>query len=84
MPRYFFHSADGSLDVDIDGAELADLPAARLEAVKLAGAILREEPEDVWHSGSWRVEVTDQSGSLLFTVVTVAVDATAPHPSRVG
>src|SRR4051794_1137484 len=41
MPRYFFHILDGTALTDETGVELADLAAARIEAVKLVAGVLR-------------------------------------------
>ncbi len=61
MPRYFFHTADGSRERDEEGTELPDHNAARREAIKLAGAVLSEQPDVLWHSRDFRVEVTDDA-----------------------
>lgn len=45
MPRYFFHLIElvtDEIDVDTDGVELPDADAARAEAVKVAGEMLRD------------------------------------------
>lgn len=75
MPRFHFHTVDGKRLYDEDGCILANLQEARIEAVRLAGAMLRHEPEQLWKSGSWRVEVTNDAGRLLFTFTSMAVDA---------
>ena len=77
MPRYFFHCMDGHVDLDEDGTELADDDAARLEATTLAGSILRTEPEHLQGGKALRIEVANASGDLLFTVVTISIDAPA-------
>lgn len=77
MPHYYFHTADGRRDRDRQGAELADHRAARKQAIRFAGAILDSEPEVLWDGRDFRVEVTDEAGQLLFTVITLAVDAPA-------
>ena len=82
MPRYHFHSADGSRDPDLEGTELENDQAAQQAAVAYAGAMLKDDPMLLWEKGSWRVEVTDEEGVLLFTVVTLAMDAPRPKPSR--
>jgi len=41
MPRYFFHILDGTALTDETGVELADLAAARIEAVKLVAGVLK-------------------------------------------
>lgn len=75
MPRYFFHSADGGRERDLQGTELPDDAAAQLSAVRYAGEVLRWEPQEIWKRGQWRVEVTDENDALLFTVITLAIDA---------
>ena len=76
MPRYFFHSEDGHLEVDNNGTELPDAAAARVEAVRFAGALLLDRPQAVWESSRWRMLVTDERKAILFAVeVTTAVGA---------
>lgn len=83
MPRYHFNSADGSREPDREGTELPDEASARTEAIKFAGEVLKHAPEQLWESGQWRVEVTDDNGALLFTVITLTVDAARPDAPRV-
>ena len=75
MPRYFFNTANGSPDRDIQGFVLPDRAAARFEATRYAGALINDEPEKLWENRDFRVEVTDDTGHLLFTVITLAIDA---------
>ena len=77
MPRFFFHRTDGYFERDDEGVELESLHAARVEAVTFAGSSLAEEPEQIWNGQDFRVEVTDERGMLLFTVITLAIDAPA-------
>lgn len=79
MPRYHFHCANGSRESDHDGTELADDETAQQMAVVFAGEVLKSDPKEIWNSGSWRVEVTDPDNVLLFTVITLAVDAPRPE-----
>lgn len=76
MPRYFFHTADGHADVDLTGTDLRDDHAARMEAIRYGGEVLRDEPDVLWNGRDFRVEVTDDAGKLMFTIVMLAVDAT--------
>jgi hypothetical protein len=78
VPRSRFHSADGERDYDREGCELPDDEAAQIEAVRYAGEVLRWNAAALWARGQWRVEVTDDAGTLLFTVITLAVDAPRP------
>lgn len=76
MPRYFFHTADGGRHPDDTGVVLRDVAAARREAIRFAGSLLDEEPDLLCNSRDLRVEVTNSRQRLLFTVITLTVDAT--------
>lgn len=78
MPIYHFHSADGAREPDESGIELPDLDTARSEAIRYSGAVLAHSPQQLWRTGHWRVEVNDENNVLLFTVVTLAIDAPKP------
>ena len=49
MPRYFFHIIDGRDIIDHDGTELPGLRQVRAEAIRTAGAILRDEGDKFWN-----------------------------------
>ena len=69
MPRYFFHVDDGTFLPDAEGSELAGIDEARVEAVKMSGAILREFGRKFWMQNTpWRLHVTDAENQLLFTL----------------
>jgi hypothetical protein len=75
MPRYFFTTADGTREPDLDGTELPDVASARVEAIKYAGEVLSDHPEIIWDGEDFRVEVSDANGLVLFTVVTMAMNS---------
>ena len=77
MPRFFFHHTDGVFDPDNEGTEFADLTTARMEAVRYAGEIVRDYPDEVWAGDTFRIEVSDEAGMLLCTVVILGLDAPA-------
>lgn len=79
MPHYFFHTADGTHDIDREGVELADDTAARAEAIRFAGAVMRDDPQELWDGMDFRVEVTGEDKRLLFTIIMLAVDAPRPE-----
>jgi hypothetical protein len=81
VPRYFFHVSDSIVIPDLDGVELADDAAARVEAVTAAGAMLHDHAGEFWNSGEWRVTVTDAARVVLFTICCQAL--AAPWPPRV-
>ena len=78
MPRFYFNSADGGCDRDDEGVELADAAGARSEAIRYAGAVMRDNPDVIWDGHDFRVEVLDEDRRLVSTVVTLAVDAPDP------
>ena len=62
MPRYFFHVIDRRSIIDNEGSELAGIKEARIEAVQLAGAIMRDEGDKFWSGEEWHMDATDASG----------------------
>ena len=79
MPRFFFDFADGQRDPDIEGVELPDIQAARYEAVKLAASHLRDNPNELFTTGMWRVELRGEARDLLSSVSVHYVQA-SPRP----
>lgn len=86
MPRYFFHISDTVVAPDDEGVELPDLHAARVEAVIVAGAMLRDHAPEFWNSGEWKVIVTGEDRVILFSLCCQALAAPSPplvfHPRR--
>jgi hypothetical protein len=75
MPLFFFHVRSGDDDVsrDLEGQELADLAAAREEAMRANREILGER---ILHGGSLdsrKIEIADEKGAVLDTVGTTDV-----------
>jgi len=66
MPRYHFNLHDGVSQPDPDGTELPDLDAAREGAVRLVGELLQDGYKGIMPGDDWRLEVTDESGLILF------------------
>ncbi len=77
MTRYYFHRTDGGFDPDTEGTELPDLDAARVEAVRYAAGTVRDHPDYVWDGNDFRIEVTDEGGLLMCTIVILGIDAPA-------
>ena len=82
MARYFFNVEDGASIPDKIGTELPNLRSARMEAVRLSGKLLQEEPDLFWDSGDdWKMIVTDDAGLILFSLHFAA--SGAPGPSGI-
>jgi hypothetical protein len=83
MPRYFFNVIDGRSIIDNQGSELAGLKEARVEAIQLAGAILRDEGDTFWNGEEWHMDVTDASGLSVLKLRFSADDqGIAPEKDR--
>ena len=83
MPRYFFHVIDGRSIIDNEGTELSGLTEARTEAIRLAGAILRDEGDTFWNGTEWHMNVTDASRRSVLKLRFSADDqGIAPHEDR--
>ena len=82
MPRFFFHHTDGAFDPDDEGTDYPDLTTARAEAVRYAGEIVRDRPDEVWAGDTFRIEVSDEGGMLLCTIVVLGLDAPASRGVR--
>jgi hypothetical protein len=73
MPTYFFHIRRGNcLDVSAEGIALPDLEAVRREAALIYSDMARGITGEFDESLDWRIEVTDQSGRIVFRLSLVA------------
>ncbi|UIY45583.1 DUF6894 family protein [Methylobacterium radiotolerans] len=63
--------------LDDTGAELADWQEARIEAIRLADQIFRDEAQRITFGPDWRIEVADERGLVLFRFDFVALEAPA-------
>ena len=69
MPRYFFNLHEcGHVTSDSEGAELADVPAARDRAVREARSIICAEVAEGRLCLSCRIEVHDDDGRCVVAV----------------
>ncbi len=65
MPRYFFHVIDGREIIDSVRTVLPSLGQARAEAIRTAGAILRDEGDEFWNGTEWHMNLTDAAGQSV-------------------
>lgn len=79
MYRYFFH-IHGSRDyVDTDGVELADLEAARTEALRIIRELMIDNAmDDLWSGGECVMTVTDDAARNLFSIRLSTAQRTGP------
>ena len=65
MSLYFFNVADGRSEPGDTGTEIATLEDAKLEAIRLAGCLMRDDPEH-FVGCAWALDVQDVDGLKLF------------------
>ena len=83
VPRFYFHVEDGYSSPDNDGIELRDIDAAKTEAVRFAGAILKDCGAKFWKSSTeWRMVVTNAADHPVFTLRFAADESARNEPYR--
>jgi hypothetical protein len=75
MPLFHFNVCDGVCLPDREGSEWPDWQAARLEAIRRAGEVLKREAERIALGEDWRIEVTDHTGLILFHMSFMVVES---------
>jgi hypothetical protein len=79
--RYFFNSVDG-VDTDKVGAEFETFEAARSHAVRFAANLLQDNAHSVWNGRDFRIEITDDRGLVLSTLIILGIDSAAVAQRR--
>ena len=75
--RYFFDTVDTSVVQDSDGVELEGPGQARSYAIMLAGQCLVDDPAILEDGGNFRVEVRDEHGLSLYSILTILTESPA-------
>jgi len=83
MPRYFFNIFDGKDAPDQDGTELADMYVVQSQAIRMSGEILREMGAQFWDGTEWRLEVSNEQGTVLFVLRISAEERPVTDPTNV-
>jgi hypothetical protein len=82
LARYFFHVEHGGSFLDKQGVELPNLHAARVEAVRLLGELLRDEAHRSWDCRAVKLSVTDENHLILFALDLSGIVAPASASNR--
>jgi hypothetical protein len=77
MPRYFFNVHDGASTIDEYGSEFPNVSAAKHAATAFAGEMLRDRRDALTDGESWKLDVTSDTGLVLFSLFIGSVDAPA-------
>lgn len=74
---YHFNVHDGRSYTGALGMECGSLAAARIEAVQRIGRLLAEDAARFSTGSEWSMEVTDEKGLTLFTLMFMAANSPA-------
>ena len=74
---YHFNVYDGVDRLDRRGQELPDVPAARKEGSRIAGALLQNNHQSFWTGNDWHMEVTDPRGLVLLRIDVITSNSAA-------
>lgn len=77
VPYYNFEVRTPTHILTRQGAELADSTAARVEAAKRIGDLLHEHAGQIWVDQDWQIDVTDQTGLILYVIQVAAMNSSA-------
>jgi hypothetical protein len=77
LPHYNFEVRTQTDVLDTVVVELNDSSAARVEAVKGIGALLHEHAGKLWIDQNWQMDVTNESGPILYVIHVSAMRSTA-------
>ena len=68
MPRYYFNVYDDVIANDIEGVELPNEAAARLQALLGARDLIAEQVRHGYFIRSHWIDVVDDQGAVLFAI----------------
>ncbi len=77
MPKFHFHLDDKR---DEQGLELADLAAAKCEALEFAARHICDAANAFWDREEWMLTVTDERGLTLMQLHIVGTQSAAVSP----
>jgi hypothetical protein len=62
--------------------EDSDVDALRIEMAKFVGELLKDHAGKIWADEDWRIDVTDETGLILYVMHISATDSAATMPLR--
>ena len=82
MPKYHIQLRTMDQIWDTVHVERDDLEGLRVEVAQFVGELLREHATKIWADKDWRVDVTDDTGLILYALSIFATDSAATMHSR--
>lgn len=77
MPFFNFEVRTESHVMLTEGAELANQDAARNEAARRIGELLTDHASRIWTDQVWQMDVTNESGLILYVIQVSAMKTAA-------
>jgi hypothetical protein len=68
MARYYFQVRTDTHVLLSEGVDLAKAEDARVEASRRVGELQKEHAGKIWEDQDWRMDVTNDSGFILFVI----------------
>ena len=75
--RFHFQVRTGTHVMVTEAAELGDSDEARIEAAKRIGLLLHAHAGTLWTDEDWQMDVTDDTGLILFVINVSAMRSSA-------
>ncbi|PWG02847.1 DUF6894 family protein [Sphingosinicella humi] len=82
MARYNIELRTESRVSETLQVEKADLTELRIEVARFVGDLLKDHANQIWIDEDWRVDVTDQTGLILYVMQITATNSAATAPLR--
>jgi GTP cyclohydrolase II len=77
VPLYHFEVRTETHVMLTEGAQLEDSTAARIEAARRIGDLLKEHAGQFWVDQDWQMDITDERGLILYVIHVSAMKAAA-------
>ena len=68
MPLFRFEVRTPTHVMASHSGEFADSTAARVEAAKRIGDLLRKHAGEIWTDEDWQMDITDKDGLILYVI----------------
>lgn len=82
MPKYNIELRTENRVWETLTVEKGDHGELRIEVATFVGELLRDHAGQIWVDEDWRVDVTDESGLILYVMHLSAIQAAAARPVR--
>jgi len=82
MPHYNIELRTEGRVWETLAVESADLDALRIEMAQFVGQLLQDHAKQIWADEEWRIDVTDETGLILFVLQIIASDTAATMPFK--